>query len=151
MGSRQQGADAAIALGECHPFAKPGHQCFVRWARRFEFGCLPRQCVHIQMQQSFEQGFPRREMALQGAQPDVGPAGDFSHGRVCTMLGYDVARDRKQAVVIPSSVGSQNFLIPLTSGSVTRIMHPVSGSVTRIIRPTDAKGNRGEIRRHERK
>jgi hypothetical protein len=93
VGARQQGNNAAIALNECHPFAEPGHERFVRWTRRFELACLPRQCVQIRTQQRFEQGFSRREMAKQCGQSDVGSAGDISHGRIGTMLGDDVTRD----------------------------------------------------------
>ncbi len=39
--------------------------------------------------------FPRREMTKQCGQPDVGPAGDISHGRIDSMLGDDVTRDCK--------------------------------------------------------
>jgi hypothetical protein len=34
-------------------------------------------------------------MTKQCGQPDVGPAGDISHGRIDTMLGDDVTRDCK--------------------------------------------------------
>ena len=31
----------------------------------------------------------------QRGQPDVGPAGDASHGSICTVLAHDVTRDFK--------------------------------------------------------
>jgi hypothetical protein len=96
-------------VNECHPFAKPGHERFVWWIRRFEFACLLRQCVQIRTQQRIEQGFSRREMAKQCGQPDAGPAGDISHGRLGTMLCDDVARDRKYMAVIFSGVGSHGL------------------------------------------
>jgi len=109
VGARHQGNNAAIAVNECHPFAKPGHERFVRWIRRFEFACLLRQCVQIRAQQRIEQGFSRREMTKQCGQPDVGPAGDISHRRIGTMFGDDVTRDCKEMAVIFSGVGSHGF------------------------------------------
>ena len=49
------------------------------------------------------------KMAKKCGQPDVGPAGDISHGRVGTMLADDVARDRKEMVVVFSGVGSHGL------------------------------------------
>ncbi len=93
-------------MSERHPFAKPGHERVVRSLRRFEFACPPRQCLQIRTQQRFEQGFPRREMAKQGGQPYVGPAGDVPHGRIGSVLGDHVARDRQEMAVILSGIGS---------------------------------------------
>jgi len=95
VGGRHQRDNALIALDECHNFAKPRQERFVRWIRRFEFTCALRQCVQVRTQQRFEQCLSRREMTKQCGQPDVGPAGDISHGRVGTMLGDDVTRDGK--------------------------------------------------------
>jgi len=106
MGGRHQVDNAAIAMNECHPFAKPGHQRLVRRVRRFEFACLVRQCVQIRPQQRFEQGFACWEMTQQCGQPDAGPTGDIAHRRIDTILADDVTRDRKQVVIIFSRVGS---------------------------------------------
>jgi hypothetical protein len=48
-------------------------------------------------------------MAKQRGQPDVGPAGDISHGRIGTMFGDDVTRDCKEMAVIFSGVGPHGF------------------------------------------
>jgi hypothetical protein len=42
-------------------------------------------------------------------QPDLGPAGDVTHGRIGAILSDDVTRDCKQVVVIFSGVGPHNF------------------------------------------
>ena len=50
FGRRQEALDAAVSTSEFHPFAKPGHQRFVGWTRRFELGCPLRQCVPFRTQ-----------------------------------------------------------------------------------------------------
>jgi hypothetical protein len=82
-------------MDECDAFAKPGHERFVRWTRRFEFRRLLRQRVQMLAQQRLEQRFSRREMAQHGCQPDVGAARDISHRRIGAMFADDVARDFK--------------------------------------------------------
>jgi hypothetical protein len=61
-------------------------------------------------QQRFEQGFPRWEMTKQRGQSDLGPARYIAHGRVDTVLGDDLSRDRKEMGSIFLGVGSHRFL-----------------------------------------
>jgi hypothetical protein len=60
-------------------------------------------------QQGIEQGFPRREMAQQRGQSDVSPTSDISHGRIRTMFGDNLSRNRKNVTVIFLGVSSHRF------------------------------------------
>lgn len=109
VGGRHHGDNALIALGECHQFSKPAEKCFACRTRRFEFGCLLRQCVQIGTQQRFEQGFSRREMTKHRSQPDAGPVGDIAHRHVGTMRRDDVTRDPENLAAIFFCVGSHGL------------------------------------------
>jgi hypothetical protein len=133
VGGRHHGDNAPIALGECHPFAKPGQERFVRWSRRFEFTCPLCQCVQIRTQQRFEQGFSRREMTKQRGRPDFCPAGDISHRRIGAMLGDDLTRDREKMAVIffaSARIGAQEIAKGAPAGAhVVKAFNTIFGHV----------------------
>jgi len=64
--------------------------------------------LQLRTQQCFEQGLPGRETAKQRGQPDIGSAGDIPHGGIGTILGDNLARDRKEAAVILAGISSHS-------------------------------------------